>query len=128
MAVVKKNDSNKNLLSVAPKKASAKSKGKPAPKATANTAEKKEEKAPAMNEPEVQSAKKADERAVANGASSERLNLLLGMVSSKFGLDDTYAVCKFIDKGKVMDISLENSEFVVSVTVKDSERHGLIVE
>lgn len=124
MAAVKKNDSNKNLLSVASKKASAKPKGRPAPKA----AVKKEEKIPSMNEPEVQSAKKADEQAVENGASSEKLNLLLGLVSSKFGLDDTYAVCKYTDKGKVMDISLENSEFVVSVTVKDSERHGLIVE
>lgn len=81
-----------------------------------------------MNEPEVQSAKKADEKALMNGATAERLNLLLGVVSEKFNLDDTYSVCQFKDKGKVMDITLENHDFVVAVTVKDSERYGLVVE
>lgn len=81
----------------------------------------------AMNEPEVASAKKSDEEAV-NLATAERLNLLLGLVSKKFNLDDTFSVCKFGDKGKVMDIALENEDFVVSIQVKDSERHGLIVE
>ena len=81
----------------------------------------------AMNEPEVKSAKKADEEAV-NLATAERLNLLLGMVPKKVTLDETFSVCKFGDKGKVMDIALENEDFVVSIQVKDSERHGLVVE
>lgn len=115
--------------------------GLPVPKKTAGKAvvkktepkkiEPKKEKntpAPAMNEPEVEAAKKADEKALSSGASSERLNLLLGLVSQKFGLDDTYAVCQFNDKGKVMTITLENADFNVAVTVKDSERYGLYVE
>lgn len=100
---------------------------KPAEKAVKKT-EPKKEKAPAMNEPEKEAAKKSDEKALSSGASSERLNLLLGLVSQKFGLDDTYAVCQYNDKGKVMNITLENAEFSVAVTVKDSERHGLYVE
>lgn len=81
----------------------------------------------AMNEPEVQSAKKADEAAV-NEATAERLNLLLGLVSTKFGLDETYTVRQFNDKGKVISLTVENEEFSVAVTVKDSERYGLFVE
>lgn len=106
---------------------------KPAEKAVKKTepkkVEPKKEKAPAMmNKPEVEAAKKSDEKALSSGASSERLNLLLGLVSQKFGFDDTYAVCQYNDKGKVMSITLENSDFNVAVTVKDSERHGLYVE
>lgn len=82
---------------------------------------------PAMNEPEVEAAKKADENAV-NEATTKRLNLLLGIVSQKFNLGDDYHVCQFNDKGKVMNVTLENGDFQVSITVKDSERHGLIVE
>ena len=82
---------------------------------------------PPMNEPEVQSAKDADEKAV-NEATTKRLNLLLGIVSQKFNLGDDYHVCQFNDKGKVMNITLENEDFAVAVTVKDSERHGLVVE
>ena len=88
----------------------------------------KKEKEPFMNEPEREAAKKADEKALSSGASSERLNRLLAVVSQKFGFDDTYAVCQFNDKGKVMSITLENSEFCVAVTVKDSEGYGLYVE
>ena len=88
---------------------------------------KEEQFSQAMNEPEVQSAKKADEQAI-NEATVKRLNLLLGMVSTKFNLDDTYTVRQFNDKGKVMNITLENEDFAVAVTVKDSERHGLVVE
>ena len=80
-----------------------------------------------MNEPEVRSAKKADEVEV-NEATVKRLNLLLGIVSKKFNLDDTYTVKQFNDKGKVINITLENDEVKVAVTVKDSERHGLVVE
>lgn len=80
----------------------------------------------AMNKPEVESAKKSDEEAV-NSATAERMNLLLGLVSKKFNLDDTFSVCKFNDKGKVMDIALENTDFVVSIQVKDSDKHGLSV-
>lgn len=82
----------------------------------------------AMNPPEVQSAKDADRKAVETGATSGRLDLFLGMVSQKFGLDETYTVRAFNDKGKVMNITVESEDFSVTVTVKDSERFGLFVE
>lgn len=81
----------------------------------------------AMNEPEVAAAKKADDSAV-NRETTKRLDLLLGIITQKFNLDDTYTVRGFNDKGKVMNVTLENEDFSVAVTVKDSERHGLFVE
>lgn len=79
-----------------------------------------------MNEEEMQSAKNLDE--ITGGATAERLDFLLNLVSSKFGFDDTYAVRKFDDKGKVISITLENEDFIVAVTVKNGEQHGLFVE
>lgn len=72
--------------------------------------------------------KSAQENDTVSSVTTARLNLLLGLVSRKFNLDDTYRVCQFNDKGKVMNITLENEDFSVSVSVKDSERHGLVVE
>ena len=62
------------------------------------------------------------------GASAERLRLATTVISSKFGLDDTYRVTKFNDKGKVIDLTLESGDFIVSVTIKDSDRHGMHIE
>ena len=109
------------------KKTTTKGVLKTAPKKEEVKGQVKEPVTPPMNEPEVQAAKDADEKAV-NEATTKRLNLLLGIVSQKFNLGDDYHVCQFNDKGKVMNITLENEDFAVAVTVKDSERHGLVVE
>lgn len=80
----------------------------------------------AMNDLEIKSANKADKEVV-DLATVDRLQLLRVLVSKKLNLNDEFSVCKFDDKGKVMDISLENEDFIISVRVKDSERHSLVV-
>ena len=62
------------------------------------------------------------------GASTERLELATDIISRQFGLDDGYMVNKFDDKGKVVKLTLENNNFIIAVTIKDSERHGMFVE
>lgn len=61
-------------------------------------------------------------------ASFERLQLATRIVSDRFGLNDDYSVTKFNDKGKVVDITLENKDFVVSCIIKNSETQGMYVE
>ena len=62
------------------------------------------------------------------GADTQRLRLATNVVSSKFNLDSSYRVTKFDDKGKVVNLTLENENFTISVTIKDSERHEMIVD
>lgn len=61
-------------------------------------------------------------------ANTEKLRRTTSLLANKFNLDDTYGVKKFDDKGKVVNETFENSEFIVTVCVKDSDRHGLSVE
>lgn len=60
-------------------------------------------------------------------ASTEKLRRTTALLSKKFNLDDTYKVSSFDDKGKVVKETLESSEFIVTITVKDSARQGLAV-
>lgn len=83
---------------------------------------------PIMTEDEKEAVKKAEELKELEGADTQRLRLATNVVSSKFNLDPTYRVSKFDDKGKVVNLTLENKDFTISVTIKDSERHGMIVE
>lgn len=62
------------------------------------------------------------------GASTKKLEKVTALVSGKFNLDDNYAVTNFKDGGKTIDLTLENKDFVLSVKVKDSARHGLVFE
>lgn len=88
----------------------------------------KTEKPSPMTEQE-KSAAKAEEQTVAeNGADTQRLNLVTTLVSEKFNLDPSYRVTQFKDTNKVVALTLENADFIVSVTVKDSERQGIFVE
>lgn len=59
------------------------------------------------------------------GANTMRLDLATSVVSKQFSLDENYKVTKFDDKGKVVNMTLENEDFIVSVTIKDSGRHGM---
>ena len=81
-----------------------------------------------MNEAEKESVKEQENKVEETGANTERLQLATNLVSSKFNLDDSYRVAKFDDKGKVVNLTLENGEFIVAVTIKDSDRHGMIVD
>ena len=62
------------------------------------------------------------------GANTERLKLATNVVSSQFNLNTEYKVNKFDDKGKVVNLTLENKDFIIAVTIKDSNRHGMSVE
>ncbi len=58
----------------------------------------------------------------------ERLTLAAELVSSKFNLVPSgYRVVKFNDKGKIVDITLDGADFIVSVTIKNSEMHGMYI-
>ena len=77
---------------------------------------------------EVEAIQKAEEEKTKESADTRRLQLATNVVSSQFNLDPSYHVNKFEDKGKVVNLSLENSDFILSVTIKDSDRHGMFVE
>lgn len=61
-------------------------------------------------------------------ANTEKLRRTTALLANKFNLDDTYAVKNFEDKGKVVKETFENGDFIITVCVKDSDRHGLSVE
>lgn len=77
---------------------------------------------------EVEAIITEEERKESEGADIQRMRLATNVVSQKFNLDSTYKVCKFDDKGKVVKLTLENKDFVVDVTIKDSERQGMYIE
>lgn len=83
------------------------------------------EKESVITQEEVEAIKKEEERKESEGADTQRLRLATNVVSEKFNLDPTYRVCKFDDKGKVVKLTLENKDFIVDVTIKDSERHNM---
>lgn len=87
-----------------------------------------EEKEPAMTEEEKEAIQKAEEDKAKESADTKRLQLATNIVSDKFNLDPSYSVKKFDDKGKVVNLTLENSEFILNVTIKDSERHGMYID
>ena len=77
---------------------------------------------------EKEAIQKAEEKETQESADTQRLQLATNLVSGKFNLDPSYSVKKFEDKGKVVNLTLENNEFIINVTIKDSERHGMYVE
>ena len=83
---------------------------------------------PAMTEAEKEAIQKAEEDKAKKSADTRRLQLATSVVSGQFNLDPSYHVNKFDDKGKVVNLSLENGDFIINVTIKDSERHGMHVE
>lgn len=81
-----------------------------------------------MTEGEKEAIQKSEEKKKEQSADTRRLQLATNVVSSQFNLDPSYSVSKFDDKGKVVNLTLENSDFIINVTIKDSERHGMHVE
>lgn len=78
-----------------------------------------------LTEAEKEAIVKAEEEKTKKSADTRRLQLATNVVSSQFNLDPSYTVNKFDDKGKVVNLTLENSNFIINVTIKDSERHGM---
>lgn len=88
-----------------------------------------QEETPAViTQDEVEAIQKAEEEKAKESADTMRLQLATNIVSGKFNLDPSYSVKKFDDKGKVVNLTLENKDFIINVTIKDSERHGMFVE
>ena len=81
-----------------------------------------------MTGEEKEAIKEAEEKQVEESADTQRLQLSTNIVSGKFNLDPSYSVKKFDDKGKIINLTLENKDFILNVTIKDSERHGMYVE
>lgn len=81
-----------------------------------------------MTQAEKEVIQKDEENRTQESADTRRLQLATNVVSSQFNLDPSYDVKKFDDKGKVVNLTLENKDFIVTVTIKDSERHGMHVE
>ena len=86
------------------------------------------EETPVITEDEVEAIKKAEEEEAKESADIMRLQLATNLVSGKFNLDPSYSVKKFDDKGKVVNLTLENKDFIINVTIKDSDKHGMYVE
>lgn len=93
---------------------------------TTTVVEEKVEETPVTQE-EKEAVEKQEAKQEEEGADTQRLRLATNLVSSKFNLDPTYKVCKFDDKGKVVNLTLENGDFIVNVTIKDSDRQGMYV-
>lgn len=81
-----------------------------------------------MTQNEKEAIQKAEEIQMKEGANTKRLQLATQVVSSHFDLNPTYSVNKFDDKGKVVSLTLENRDFIISVTIKDSDKYGMNVE
>lgn len=87
-----------------------------------------EEKESVLTEAEIEAIQSAEEEDTFESADTGRLQLATNVVSKNFNLDPSYGVTKFDDKGKVVKVTLENKEFIINVTIKDAERHGMYVE
>lgn len=77
---------------------------------------------------EVEAIQQNEKEDTENSADTRRLQLATNVVSKQFNLDPSYSVSRFDDKGKVVKLTLENKEFILDVTIKDSDRHGMYVE
>ena len=95
---------------------------------TTPAVEETKQEEPVMTEEEKEATQKSEEKKKEQSADTRRLQLATNVVSSQFNLDPSYSVSKFDDKGKVVNLTLENSDFIINVTIKDSERHGMHVE
>ena len=71
---------------------------------------------------------KQQEKEAEAGASIEKMKRATALLSTKFNLDESYHVTNFKDGGKVVDTTLENGDFIVTIRVKDSARQGLAIE
>ena len=95
---------------------------------TTPVVEETKQEEPVMTEEEKEAIQKSEEKKKEQSADTRRLQLATNVVSSQFNLDPSYSVSKFDDKGKIVNLTLENSDFIINVTIKDSERHGMHVE
>lgn len=80
---------------------------------------------PKLNEDEILAQKKQEELKESEGANMQRMKQTTALLSDKFNLDNEYVVKNFDDKGKVIKETLEGKDFILTITVKDSEKHHI---
>ena len=56
---------------------------------------------------------------------TQRLNNAVKVAKAIFHLNDEYVVTSFKDGGKTIDLTLNNTEFTISVKIKDTEMYGI---
>ena len=89
---------------------------------------KKIEENSVLTQEEKEVIQKEEQGATDESANTKRLQLATNVASGKFNIDSSYSVKKFDDKGKVVKLTFENKEFILDVTIKDSDRYGIHVE
>lgn len=55
----------------------------------------------------------------------KRLTNATAVAKSIFHLGDDYVITKFNDKGKSIDLTLNNVDFTIAITIKDTEMYGI---
>lgn len=55
----------------------------------------------------------------------DRFNQAISIISNKFGLDNSYIVTGFTDRGKEIKVSLDNGDYSMVVTIKNSLKQGI---
>lgn len=78
-----------------------------------------------LNDAEKEAQKKQEEQKELEGADMLRMKQTTALLSEKFNLDGEYSVKNFDDKGKVIKETLEGKDFILTVTVKDSDKHHI---
>lgn len=78
-----------------------------------------------LNDSEKEAQKNQEEQKELEGADMQRLKQTTALISDKFNLDNDFVVKNFDDKGKVIKETLEGKDFILTVTVKDSDKHHI---
>ena len=73
----------------------------------------------------VESTIEYNESEVDEDLALRRLTNATTVVKNIFHLGDDYVITKFNDKGRSVDLTLNNIEFTISVTIKDTEMYGI---
>lgn len=63
---------------------------------------------------------------IEESANTDRINAVLMKVREVFKVNDTFSVIAFKDKGKTIEIGVENEDYVCTFLMKDTEKHGLV--
>ena len=75
---------------------------------------------------EINALHEQTERNLEESANVTRMNAMLLKVRAAFKIDETFSVIAFKDKGKSIEIGVENNDYICTFVMKDTERHGLI--
>lgn len=60
-----------------------------------------------------------------SGIQQNKLSSALECIISKFGLDDSFSVMGYKDGGNRVDVSVANSDFELTVRIRDCDKLGI---